>query len=92
MLERHPVLFASGLADMVIYIKKSSSSYKLLKEDQHKVIDFTRYAPSKNTMYSKTDEMPTNQYIVPINANGGMEVILYVNVGGRQLYDHYIFS
>ena len=82
-------LWFSGYGDLY---QKSSSSYKLLKEDQHKVIDFTRYDPSKNTIYSKPDEMPTNQYIVPINANGGMEVILYVNVGGRQLYDHYIFS
>lgn len=79
----------SGIGDLYI---RNGNTYTKKQTNYYKSIIFTKYAPSKNIMYSKTDEMPANQYIDPNNVYDGINAVIYVTVGGEVLRDGVMFS
>lgn len=61
---------------------KSGTTMTFVQNDYRHAIDYTKTSPASNTMYSCTNEMGTNKYILPQAALGGLAMGFFVTVSG----------
>ena len=62
---------------------KSGTSMTQTQEFYRHAIDYTRYSPISNTVYSSTNAMGSNQYILPVAALGGLTMGFFVTISGK---------
>lgn len=61
---------------------KSGTTMTWKQRDYRHEINYTKYSPATNTMYSYTNEMSTNQYIRPNAVFGGLSMGIFVTISG----------